>query len=90
MEAFSLESVAAILAGRPDARTAMPTMPAIPSLNTIGLIENLLPGKTAAVSWTGIDEVITQAGAAIRSQILHGADEYIATRQGAERNEAHR
>jgi len=82
VEAFSLGPVAAILAGRPDARSTMPAMPAIPSVNTIGLVESLLPGKAAAVSWSGIDEVITQATAAIKSQILQETKEYIAARQG--------
>ena len=90
MEAFSLEPVAAVLAGRPDVRAMMPEMPAIPSLSTAGLVENLLPGRAVTMPWLGIDEAITQAAAALRSQVLQETQGYIAGRQGAERDQAHR
>ena len=75
-----------MLAGRPDVRAMMPEMPAIPSLSSAGLVENLLPGRTVTVPLLGIDEAITQAAAALRSQVRRQTQEYIAARQGAERD----
>ena len=40
--------------------------------------------------WLGIDEAITQAAAALRSQVLQETQGHIAARRGAERDQAHR
>ena len=81
LQAFSLEPVTDVLAGRPDPGGHLPEMPPLPSLSNYGLVEGLRPGWPA-VTWSGIDETITEAAAAIRAQVLTHTNRHIAARQG--------
>jgi hypothetical protein len=81
LQAFSLEPVTDVLAGRPDPGGHLPEMPPVPSLSSYGLVEGLRPGWPA-VTWSGIDEAITEAAAAIKAQVLTHTHRHLAARQG--------
>jgi serine/threonine protein kinase len=79
IEAFSLEPVAAMLAGRPRLEIGAIQLPLIPSPPAFDLVEKLLPEGLRKVTLPRIDTAVTEVSNALKNQILISGLEYGAT-----------
>ena len=76
IEAFSLEPVAAMLAGRPRLDIGTIQMPGIPSPSAFELVDKLLPEGLRKVTLPRIDSAVIEASNALKNQILTSGSKY--------------
>jgi hypothetical protein len=88
IEAFSVESLTAMLTGHPSIELNLPELPAVLPPRALDLVDDLIPDRSVTVPGPRVDDAVIAASNAVTSLITSETRKYMATLRQAMRGNA--